>query len=102
VKQLALRTALTSRIADGDVISVDSFTVTDGKTRSFLGALKKVTDASKVLVIGKFDEMTFRAGRNVRSVQLVSADEVNAEHLLTYGKVVLTGDAIETLAKRTA
>lgn len=102
VKQLALRTALTARINDGDVLSVDSFAVSDGKTKSFLGALKKVTDAKKVLVVGKFDDLTFRAGRNVQSVQLVSADDLNAEHLLNYPKVVLTGDAIETLARRTA
>ena len=102
VKQLALRAALTARITDGDVLSVDSFAVTDGKTKSFLGALKKVTDAKKVLVVGKFDDMTFRAGRNVQSVQLVSADDLNAEHLLNYPKVVLTGEAIETLARRTA
>ena len=102
VKQLALRSALTARISDGDVLSVDSFAIADGKTKSFLGALKKVTDAKKVLVVGKFDDLTFRAGRNVQSVQLISADEVNAEHLLNYPKVVLTGEAIETLARRTA
>ena len=47
-------------------------------------------------------DLTFRAGRNVQNVQLISADEVNAEHLLRYRSVVVTGDALETLAKRTA
>ena len=43
-----------------------------------------------------------RAGRNVQNVQLISADDVNAEHILRYRSVVVTGEALETLAKRTA
>jgi large subunit ribosomal protein L4 len=35
-------------------------------------------------------------------VQLISAEDVNAEHLLNYDKVLVTSDALETLARRTA
>jgi hypothetical protein len=35
-------------------------------------------------------------------VQLISAEDVNAEHLLGYETVLLTPDAVETLARRTA
>ena len=103
VKHLAFRTALTSRIGDGDVLTTVSFAIPDGKTKSFLSALTAITDDSKVLVIGgKFDEVTLRSARNVGSVLLKSADEVNAEHLLYYNKIIITGDALEILARRTA
>lgn len=102
-KKLALRAALTARILDGEVLTVGNFAVTDGKTKSFIAAVNNLTTAKKVLLIGTgFDELTFRAGRNVQNVQLISADEVNAEHLLLYRSVVVTGAALETLAKRTA
>lgn len=102
-KKLALRAALTARILDGEVLTTGSFSIADGKTKSFIAAVNGLTTAKKVLLIGKvFDELTFRAGRNVQNVQLISADEVNAEHLLLYPSVVVTGDALETLAKRTA
>lgn len=101
-RKLALRTAITARIQDGDVLTVDSFAIKDGKTKSFISTLKKLADVEKVLVVGKFDELTFRAGRNVQSVRLISADDVNAEHLLAFQKVLVTGDALETLARRTA
>ena len=103
VKTLALRRALTSRIEDGDVLTTPSFSIADGKTKSFIKALAGITDASKVLVLaGAFDETTFRSGRNVESVQLLNAADVNAEHLLNYQKIVVVGDALEILAKRTA
>lgn len=102
-KKLAFRAALTARILDGEVLTTQSFSVADGKTKSFIAAVNGLTTAKNVLLIGKgFDELTFRAGRNVQNVQLISADDVNAEHLLLYRSVVVTGDALETLAKRTA
>jgi len=103
VRKLALRAALTARINDGAVLTVDSFTVADGKTKSFVAAISGLATEKKVLVVGQgFDEPTFRSGRNVQNVQLISADEVNAEHLLNYAQVILTADALPTLARRTA
>ena len=32
----------------------------------------------------------------------MTADEVNTEHLLHYRKIIITADALETLARRTA
>lgn len=102
IKQLALRKAITERIKDGDVITTVHFAIADGKTKSFLKTLHAITDAEKVLILGKFDELTFRAARNVPRVLLFAATDVNAEHLLDYAKIILTGEALETLAQRTS
>ena len=102
VKRLAFRTALTARIQDGDVLTVPSFAVADGKTKSFVSSVQSISDSHKILLVGKFDEPTFRAGRNVRAVQLISPEDVNAEHLLNYDKVIVTTDSLEILARRTA
>src|SRR6195952_1086703 len=60
VRRLALRKALSVRIAAGDVLVVDSFAISEPKTKQFLAALLAITPESKVLVIGKsFDENTY-------------------------------------------
>lgn len=103
MKQLALRTALTARIRGGDVITTVNLSIPDGKTKTFVKTMAGLTDATKVLVIGgNFDLLTFRAARNVAGVRLISASDVNAEHLLNCQKIVLTAEALETLARRTA
>src|SRR5688500_17380262 len=63
VKRLALRKAFSARVLEGDVLVVDSFAVSDGKTKSFVTLLGQAAgDSNKVLVIGtQFDELTFRA-----------------------------------------
>ncbi len=102
-KKLALRTALTSRILDGAVLTTGDFAIADGKTQSFIAAVSKLSTAKNILLIGtRFDEMTFRAGRNVQNVQLIAASDVNAENLLRYQSIVVAGDALQTLAQRTA
>lgn len=103
IKKLALRTALTARINDGAVMTVPSFAVADGKTKSFIAAVDALSTAKKILIVGQtFDELTFRSARNVQNVQLVSADDVNAEHFLLYPQVIVTTEALETIARRTA
>jgi large subunit ribosomal protein L4 len=103
IKKLALRTALTARINDGAVMTVPSFIIADGKTKSFIAAVESLSTAKKILIVGQtFDELTFRSARNVQNVQLVSADDLNAEHLLLYPQVIVTTEALETIARRTA
>jgi len=103
VKRLALRKALSSRIAIGDVLLVDAFSVAAPKTKSFLTLLAGITPESKVLVVGKeFDENTYLSARNVKPVQLITAAEVNTEQLLGFKKVILTKSALEHLVERTS
>lgn len=101
-KRLAFLKALSERVVAGDVVVVPSFEVKDGKTKSFVAAVKDVVEETKVLIIGKnFSDETFRAGRNHASTLLMSAAEVNTENLLYFDKIVVVKDAMEILATRT-
>ncbi|MGN0829307.1 MAG: 50S ribosomal protein L4 [Akkermansia sp.] len=101
-RKLALRRVLGDIISGGKVVTVPSFSVADGKTKSFVAAVADVATGKKILIIAEsFDELTYRAGRNVAGVQLMTAAEVNVEQLLNAGKVVLVESAVETIANRT-
>ncbi len=103
VRRLAFRKALSERIKAGDLLTIDSFAVAEPKTKQFIALVKEQTDATKVLIIaGAFDETTYMAARNVQNVLLVTASDVNTEQLLAYRKIIVTQDALQTLAERTA
>jgi large subunit ribosomal protein L4 len=103
-KRLAFAKALSERIAGGDVLTLGSLEISDGKTKSFVSEVTSHTgDAKRTLVIGKdFSEDTKRAGRNVQSILLITGHEVNTEQLLHYSKIIVLDDALEILAARTA
>ena len=103
VRRLALRKALSARIVAGDVLVVDGFSVAEPKTKQFVTLVKDTAAEEKVLVIAAaFDENTYKAARNVRPTQLVTAREVNTEQLLEYRKIIVTNDALPELAERTS
>ncbi len=103
-KRLAFSKALSERIAEGDVLTIGDLSIADGKTKSFVKEVSSLAgDVKRTLVIGnEFSEETKRAGRNVQSILLTSAHEVNTEQLLHYTKILVVEGALETLAARTA
>ena len=103
VRKVALRRVLGDIISAGKVGVVDSFAIADGKTKTFVSTINTLSDSDKVLIVSNnFDEPTYLAARNVASAQLVTGADVNVEQLLLANTVVLVGDAVQTLAERTA
>ncbi|MFT4176927.1 MAG: 50S ribosomal protein L4 [Luteolibacter sp.] len=103
VRKLALRRVLGDVIRGGKVSFTDTFSVADGKTKSFIAALGPVAATGKVLIVANsFDEQTYLAARNVAWTQLTTASELNVEQLLLANAVIFVGDSVATLAQRTA
>ncbi len=102
-RKLALRRVLSDIIEAGKVSLVDSWKLEDGKTKTAISAIKAITDAKKVLVIGaEFDDPSCLAARNLKTVVMMSADEVNIEQMLHANHIIITKDALAIIAKRSA
>ena len=100
-RRLAFQKALSERIKAGDVLTIDTFAVTEIKTKSFMTLLREQTDARKVLLISEsFDDNTYKSARNVKPVLLATASEVNTEQLLAFNKILVTQSALAHLARR--
>lgn len=103
IRKLALRRVLGDRIEEGAIQVVDSFEIADGKTKSFVTALRELTDATKALVVApKFDDKTLLAHRNIPGVMCLPASEVSIEELLYHDAIIITADSLEVFAKRTS
>jgi large subunit ribosomal protein L4 len=103
VKRLALLKALSSRIIAGDVLVTEEIKIATPKTKEFVTFLKSQTEADKVLFISThFDEVTYKAARNVQPILLNTASEVNTEQLLAFQKIIVTNEALAKLAERLA
>lgn len=103
VRRLAFQKALSERINAGDVLTVDTFSVKEPRTKAFVNLVKGHTDAKKVLLISDtFDENFYRSARNVKPVLLVTASDVNTEQLLAFDKIIVSDKALAQLAERTS
>jgi large subunit ribosomal protein L4 len=101
VRKLALKTALSSKVADGKLIVLDNANIKDGKTSALskqLGALGWGT----VLVIdgAAVNEAFARAARNIPGIDVLPQQGANVYDILRRDTLVLTKDAVEALEAR--
>ena len=99
--QLALRSALSDRAAEGRVVVVDSWTFPAPKTKDALAALAALGIEGKALVVvRREDREAALSFRNLPSVQLIEAPELNAYDVLCNDWVVFTEATLPGAAVR--
>ena len=104
VLMLALKRALSERIAEGDVIVLDQFALPDHKTRSAVAVLKNlnVVDDTVMLSVSELDEAAVCATGNIANMVLRRAVTVNVYELLRFKKIIFTKDALDAFIGRLA
>jgi large subunit ribosomal protein L4 len=97
--RLATRMALLSKFQDGEAIVVDKLAVTEPKTRTIAAMLKAlgVNRQSCLLAIAGANAEVWRSARNIPTVQVAPAAELNAYDLLHQKRLVITREAIDQL-----
>ncbi len=97
-RRLALKSALAYKTINSELVIVDNFTLTSGKTKEVKEILKTL-DASKniLLVVNELDENIILATRNLDNVTLLEANEINVLDVIAADKMIITADAIKTI-----
>jgi large subunit ribosomal protein L4 len=98
-RQLAIKTALTEKANDKELIVVDKLTLNTPKTKEMLGILEtlKLTDKKVLIVVKELEENLILASRNLENVLLITADEVNVLDLVATNNVLITEEAINAI-----
>ena len=98
VRALGLRMALSSHAKAGSLIVVDGFGV--AKTKELKGHFETLGCGNRTLVIDGAAGEGFRAGRNLRGVDLLPAVGANVYDIIKADTLVLTRAAVEQLEAR--
>lgn len=98
VRWLALSTALTAKLNDGEVIVVDDLTIAEPKTKLVKGLLETLGITNNVLMIVREKNEALEMGaRNIPKVNVARVSELNAASVLKYEKLIITTDAIKRM-----
>ena len=97
-KQLAIKSLLSSKVLENDLVVVDKFNFKEIKTKQVVSAMKnlKVEDAA-FIVLPENNEIVQKSARNISNVKTGSVNTINVYDLLKYKKLVLTVDTIKKL-----
>jgi 50S ribosomal protein L4, bacterial/organelle len=95
VKRLALKSALSMKVADKDIIVLDELKLDAPKTRLMAGILDKFGATKALIVTSAAEEAVVRASNNIPGVKTLPADCINVYDLINYTKLVITQDAVK-------
>ncbi len=98
VKRLALKSALSSKAAENEIIVIDDLKVDEIKTKTFKTFLEKIEVNGKALVItnGK-DENVYKSARNIPGVSTTVATILSTYDVLNAGKLVIDKSALQKI-----
>ncbi len=97
-RRAALRSALSSKVADGSIVVLDELVLNEAKTRTMVGILSAVKAAKKpIVVLADWDERIDRAARNIPGVLVSKSLGLNVYDLLNHENLVITKDAVAKL-----
>lgn len=98
VRRLAIRSVLSSKVAEGNLIVVDALNFSAPKTQEFAQVLKNLDVTSKVLVVVEKDnDFAALSARNIPNVTVVLEDNVSVLDVFSNTKVLFTQGALSTV-----
>lgn len=96
VKRLALKSVLTAKANEGNIIVLDSMEMNEPKTREFVAMLKAVNAGKKSLfVTADCDKNVYKSGRNIPGVQVSFVNSINVYDILNHDSLIMTKDALK-------
>ncbi len=93
-KAAALRSALTSKLADGNLIVVDELKFDEIKTKNFKQVMDNLQVESGLVVLAENDKNTVLSARNLLKVDTTLTNTINTYDIMKAKKVVLTKDSV--------
>lgn len=101
VRKLALKTALSSKVANGSLLIVDSLDPSSAKTKDLLKQLQTMGLRSVLMIDGPVvNENLARAAKNIPNLDVLPQQGINVYDIIRREHLVLTKAAVENLESR--
>lgn len=96
VRRLAIKSALSSKVVDNDIVVLDELQMSQPKTKEFANILKNLKVDRKALVVAaEFDDTIALSARNIPGVKFTTADGINVLDVLKHDKLIITREAVQ-------
>jgi large subunit ribosomal protein L4 len=96
VRRLAIKSALSSKVIDNEIIVLDQLQLAQPKTKDFAAILKNLKVERKALVVtSDYNENVALSARNIPGVKFVAADGINVLDVMVHDKLIITKEAVQ-------
>ena len=96
-KSLALKSVLTSKVAENKFIVVDGLAFDEIKTKNMVTVLKNLDVKKALVVTGADDKNVALSARNIPGVKTAFTNTITVYDILKYDKMIVSKDAVATI-----
>ncbi len=96
-KQLALKSALTSRVKENKFIVVDEIKLDSIKTKNFAEALDSLKVKKALVILNENDKNVVLSAKNIPTVKTALTNTINVFDILKYDTIVIDKAAVATI-----
>ncbi len=95
VKRLALLSALSTKVADNDIVVLDAIKTEEFKTKTIVNMLKALNVNEKALIVlDTVDKKVIKSAANIPGVKTTQVNTLNVYDILNYNKFIVVKDAV--------
>ncbi len=94
VKRLALKSALSTKVAENKIIVLDELKLEEIKTKAMVNVLANIKAEKALIVMDGDNRNVVLSTRNIEGVKTASVNTINVYDLLKYNTLVVTKDAV--------
>jgi large subunit ribosomal protein L4 len=97
-RRLALKSALSYKVLDSELLVLDLLKLDNSKTKEMLNIMKNLKlNKSALFVTTDLSDEVILASRNIKGLKVVMPSEINVIDTMTYKNVVITEDAVKSI-----
>lgn len=98
VKRLALKSVLSAKVADKEIIVLDELKFAEPKTKEMVKVLENIkADKKTLIVMDEKDENVVRSASNIQGVRTALVSTMNVYEIINHYSLVLTKAAAERI-----
>ena len=96
-RRAALKSALTSKVQDNNLVVVDSLALAEAKTKEMQKVLTNLKAEKALIVTAGDDQNVVLSARNIADVQTATVNTINVYDVMKHSTVVVTKDAVASI-----
>jgi large subunit ribosomal protein L4 len=97
MKRVAMKSALSSKVADNEIIVLESLDFEAPKTKEFVKVLDALKVKKALIVVAESNENVYKSARNIEGVSVIPVNNINVYDILKYDNFIITKDAANKL-----
>ncbi|MBU3192577.1 50S ribosomal protein L4 [Clostridium algidicarnis] len=97
MRKVAMKSALTSKVQDNEMIVLESLSLDAPKTKDIVKMLNAFEAKKALIITSESNQVIYKSSRNIEGVSVIPVNNINVYDLLKYEKVIITKDALSKI-----